>query len=443
MTKSLDFSISASSMLRFALPTIFAQVFMSVYSTIDGLFVSNLVGTDALSAVNIVMPALMVILAISAMLSAGARALVAAQLGGGNLQGARENFTLVIAFSFGCAFVLSLLGIVFMDPLLMFMGSDQALLSLCRAYALPLFILMPVAMLGMIFNTFFIVDGRPGIGGALSVLGGVVNITLDYVFIAVFGWGVTGAAIATGLGYSLAAAVGVVYFSRRRDEKIHMVRPVWHGRALLKMMGNGASEMVMMLSGSVITVVLNRLMMGLAGSDGVAAVSIIVYSISILSAAFMGYDYGVSPLASYNFGKRDHDRLKRYNRINLCMTAAFGVGIFLAAVLASEQLVGLFVRPDTNVFLLSVEGFGIVSFSFLFMGFNEYASSFFTALNDGKTSAIISFLRTFVLTLAALAVMPRLWGITGLWLAMPVAELASLAVSAYYLVAKRHVYHYA
>lgn len=443
MAKSLDMPITFRTMLRFAAPTIAAQLFMSIYSTVDGLFVANLVGTDALSAVNIVMPSLMVILAVASMVSAGGRAFVAAQLGAGKQQEARENFSLVIAVSFGAALALSLAGLVAMDPLLHVMGSDDTLLDLCRAYATPLFIIMPLAMLGMVFDTFFMVEGKPGIGGILSIAGGVLNIILDYLFIALFGWGVAGAAIATGIGYSVSAVVGLVYFAVRRNGNLCLVKPVWRPNALAKISGNGASEMVMMLAGSVSTVVMNNVMMGLAGSDGVAAISIIVYVMSILSAVYYGYDYGVSALASYNFGKDDHERLRRYHSINLRVTIIAGACILGASLIASQSLTGFFARPGTHVFDLAVQGFGICSFAFLVMGVNDYASSFFTALNDGRTSAIIAFMRTFVFTLAALIIMPALWGIVGLWFALPAAELASLAVSSYYLIAKRNVYHYA
>lgn len=443
MAKTLDIPISVSSMARFALPTIFAQVFMSIYSMVDGLFVSNLVSTNALGAVNIVSPILMVILAVGAMLSQGGRALVSAQLGAGRHREARENFSLLVVVAFTVSAFLSAVGLLFLDPLLSILGANEVLLQLCREYAIPILIIIPVAMLSFIASAFLIAEGRPGLGSVLTVVGGLINVALDYVFIALFQMGIVGAALATGIGYAVPALIGMVFFAANRKGNIFLVRPKMRIEALVKMSTNGISEMVMMLSGSVCTVVMNNVMIRLGGADGVAAISIIVYAISILSAIYYGYDYGVSPLASYNFGKHEHTRLKSYYRINMGITAVMGVVMLVVCVLATDVLVGIFARPGTPVYDLATTGLRIVALCFLFMGFNDFASSFFTALNDGKTSGIIAFARTFVISIICLIVLPVLWGLTGLWLAMPAAELISLAVSFYYLHTKKKVYHYA
>lgn len=430
-------------MARFALPTIFAQVFMSIYSMVDGLFVSNLVSTDALGAVNIVYPVMLVILAVGAMLSQGGRALVSAQLGAGRQQEARENFSLLVAVAFVASALLSVAGLVFLDPLLGILGANNELLQLCREYAIPLLIIIPFAMLSFITSAFLIAEGRPGLGSALTVLGGLINVALDYVFIALLHWGVAGAALATGIGYTVPALIGMVFFAANRKGHIFFVRPKMRFEALRKMSTNGISEMIMMLSGSVSTVVMNNVMIRLAGADGVAAISIILYAISILSAVYYGYDYGVSPLASYNFGKREYDRLKSYYRINMRITALMGAVMCVVCIGAADMLVGVFVRPGVPVYDLATTGLRIVAACFLFMGFNDFASSFFTALNDGKTSGIIAFMRTFVITIIFLLLFPALFGLMGLWFAMPAAELASLAVSFHYLYHKKKVYHYA
>lgn len=443
MEKSLDIPITASSMVRFALPTIGAQVFMSIYSMIDSLFVANLVGTDALSAVNIVMPALMIIMAISTMLGQGGRALVSAQLGAGETLVARQNFSLVTAVSFVSSAILAVLGLVFLNPLLGILGANDQVLQLCREYAVPLFTIIPLAMLGMVFDTFFIAEGRPGVGSGLSVAGGITNIVLDWLFIAVLDWGVAGAAWATGIGYSISAVGGLVYFAFHRTGHLFLVRPVFRGRALLKMSTNGASEMVMMLSGSVVNIVMNNIMIRLAGADGVAAIAVVVYAESLLTALYYGYDYGVSALASYNFGKGDTENLRAYFRINMRITILAGVVISVASFALAWPLTAIFARPDTNVFNMAVGGFRIVAISFLFMGVNDFASSFFTALNDGKSSGIIAFIRTFVLSLATLVVFSALWGVAGVWAALPAAEALSLIVSVGFLVRKRKVFNYA
>ena len=443
MNKTLDIPITFSSMTRFALPTIGAQVFMSIYSMVDSLFVSNLVGTDALSAVNIVSPLIMVIMAISTMLGQGGRALVSAQLGAGERLIARQNFSMLTAISFAGSAVIAIVSLIFLDPLLTMLGANSQVITLCKEYTIPVLIIIPLAMLGMVFDTFFIAEGRPKNGSALSIAGGVANIVLDWLFIAVFGWGVAGAAWATSIGYSVGAVGGFTYFFLHRTGNIFLVKPVFRGQTLLKICTNGVSEMIMMLSGSIVTIVLNNIMIRLAGADGVAAIAVIVYAESLLSALYYGYDYGVSSLASYNFGKGDTKNLQAYFRINIRVSIIAGIVITLASLALAWPLTAIFVRPDTHVFTMAVHGFRIVAVSFLFMGINDFASSFFTALNDGKTSGFIALVRTFILSLATLLVFSWLWGVEGLWFSLPAAEGLTLIISIGYFISKKKVFNYA
>lgn len=443
MAESLDIPITAKSMLKFAFPTIIAQVFMGIYGVADGLIVANFVDTDALSAVNIFLPLLMIVMAVATMLGTGGKALVAAQLGASEELTARQNFTAITIVAFVASAILAILGLIFLNPLLFVLGCNEQLLPLCQAYAVPVLIFIPLAILGMELSGFFIAEGKPELGSALLVIGGVINIVLDLLFIGLWGMGIAGAAWASVAGYCFGAIASIAFFVANKKGNIFFVRPVFRMQAIIKMCTNGISEMIMMCSGSIVTIVLNNIMIRLAGSDGVAAITIILYAESILATIYFGYNMGVSPLASFNFGKNDTDNLKAFFRINMIITVIACVGTFILAIIVAQPIIACFARPGTNVFELANSGFFIVALSFIFMGINDFASSFFTALNDGKTSGIISVMRTLVISLATLIIFPIFWGITGVWASMPAAEVLSLAISGYFLYTKRSVYHYA
>lgn len=443
MQNSYERKITARSLIRFALPTVIANIFFTVYSTVDGVFVSRFVGESALSAINIVYPFLMFGISVGTMLGTGGSALVAKLMGAGDERGARSVFSLILATGLAASVAISALGLAFMDPVLRFLGSDGEILSLCRDYATPIFVMLPSAMLGSLFQVFFITDGRPKLGMLFGICGGVVNIVLDYVFILRFGWGLLGASIATGLGYSLPAVTGIVYFVFLRRGSLYFVRPVPNGRALLQACSNGVSEMVTQMSGGVIIVMFNNIMMALEGVSGVAAITIILYAQMLLSSAFIGISFGVAPLISFNYGREDRERLRQIHRIVLRVIGVIGVMTFGIGLVAAKPLVGVFAPEGTRAFELADGGFFTFSFAFLLMGFNIYASSFFTALNNGKVSAILSFCRTLLFLSVCLAVLPRFLGVTGVWLAIPVAEILSAIVSFGYLKSMKVNYGYA
>lgn len=439
----LDFSISSRALLKYALPTILSSIFMNVYSLVDSLFVANLVGIDALSVVNIVGPALAVALAIGTMIATGGCALVSKQMGAGDLRGARENFSFFVIFSFCVSLVFCLAGLVFRRPLLHLMGADAALYPLCEAYAVPVFLIIPFAMIGMILQIFFVAAGAPELGFGLSLAGGVLNIALDYVLIRIADMGVAGAAVATGIGYSVQTVVGAAYFLFRRNGSLCFVRPKWNGAALLKACGNGMSEMVSMLAVSITMIAMNVILMDISGSDGVAAAAVVLSAQTILSAVYMGYLEGIAPVISYNHGAGRSDRLKVIFRAALKTIAVMSVLTFAAAFPAAEPLARVYASGSPHVMRLAVDGIRLFAAAFLLMGFNMFASSMFTALNDGVTSAILSFLRTLVFLRIPLLLLPRLWCVNGVWLSMPAAEALAILVSVWYFRAKRTVYHYA
>ena len=295
MDNTLNIKITSSSLMKYALPTILSNIFMNIYGLVDSLFVSNLIGTNALSAVNIVGPFLAIALAIGTMVATGGSALVAAQLGEGNEIKARQNFSFFILFSIAISATFSVVGIVLKEPLLYAMGADQNLYALCEAYAIPIMLIIPFAMVGILLQIFFVAAGNPGLGFGLSLAGGVLNIILDYVLIAVIPLGVAGAAWATGAGYVLQTVVGICYFTFRRKGSLYFVKPKFDGKALWKACSNGMSEMVGMLAVTITMIAMNVILMNLTGSDGVAASAIVLAVQSLLSALYMGVCTGDCP----------------------------------------------------------------------------------------------------------------------------------------------------
>lgn len=440
---SLRFAISGRSLLKYALPTILSGIFMNVYSLVDSLFVANLVSIEALSAVNIVGPALAIALAVGTMIATGGCALVSRQMGEGNDRRARENFSFFVVFAFGVSLAFCLLGLVLRQPVLHLMGADEALYPLCEAYAVPVFLIIPFAMIGMIFQIFFVAAGAPGLGFALSLMGGVLNIVLDYVLIAVADLGIAGAAIATGVGYCVQSVAGGAYFLLKRSGSLYLVRPRWNGPALLKACSNGMSEMVSMLAVSITMIAMNVILMDIAGSDGVAAAAVVLSAQTLLSAAYMGYLEGIAPVISYNHGAGEHAKLKQIFKAALWTIGVLSVLTFVLSFPAAPLLARIYASGSPRVMAMAVEGIHVFSAAFLLMGFNMFASSMFTAFNDGKTSALLSLLRTLVFLIIPLLVLPRFWGIDGVWLSLPVAEVLALAVSVYFFKTKKGVYHYA
>ncbi len=439
----LDFPITAGALLKYALPTILSSIFMNIYSMVDALFVANLIGMEALSAVNIVGPALAIALAIGTMIATGGCALVSKQMGAGDAVGARENFSFFVLFAFAVSLAFCLLGIALRDPLLYWMGADEALYPICEAYAVPVFVIIPFAMIGMILQIFFVAAGAPGLGFGLSIAGGVLNIGLDYVLIAAADMGVQGAALATGIGYCVQSVIGAAYFALKRDGSLCFVRPKWNGPALLKACSNGMSEMVSMLAVSITMIAMNVILMNLAGSDGVAAAAIVLSAQTILSAVYMGYMEGIAPVISYNYGAGADAKLRQIYRAALWTIAVMSALTFAAAFPLAKPLALIYSKDAPHVQAMAIAGIRVFAPAFLLMGFNMFASSMFTAFNDGKTSAIISLLRSLVFLIIPLLILPRIWGVDGVWASLPLAELLALAVSVYYFRTKKNVYHYA
>ncbi len=442
MEKGIDFPISVKNLLKFSLPVIFGVVFENIYGLVDSLFVANLIGVDALSAVNIVSPSLSITLAIAIMIATGGCAIVSSQMGEGKMELARRNFSFFTAIAFGISLAISLIGLIFKVPLLQLLGADEALYPLCEAYAIPIFIIVPFAMIGMMLQLFYTASGRPGLGFALSVTGGILNMVLDYVLIKVANMGIAGAAWATGIGYSIQSVAGMIYFFANRKGTLYFVKPKWNGKALLKACGNGMSEMVGSLAVSITMIAMNVILMKYSGPNGVAAGAIVLAAQMILSSLYMGYLQGISPVISFHYGAKNNDNLKKIFKAALYTIAGMSVITFALSFPLAHPLASFYAEGEENVMNMAIEGIHIFSFAFLLMGFNLFGSALFTALNDGITSAILSVFRTLIFLIIPLIILPIIWETKGVWIALPTAEALSIILTFVILKRKRNIYHY-
>lgn len=416
------------------MPTIFSSIFANLYSTVDGVFIARWVDTNALSATNIAIPLVYFSSGLGMMFGTGGNALVAKKIGENREEEARQDFSLLLLVAFLFCVVLTVVFLVFLDPLCRFLGSDDMLLPYCRQYMIPLLIGVPFTVFGMVFRMSFITVGKAGLGAALSVIGGVLNIVLDWLFISVFGWGLAGAAIATTIGYAFPSVVGTAWFFVNRKRVLHIVRPKWNPDTIIKSCINGSSEMVGILAYSVVTILFNRILMNIAGADGVASLTIIWYAQGLFSGLFYGYISGISSVISYNFGRRDKERLNKTFKLSLMIIGVTAVVVTVLSYMFGGYVVNFFAKGNKYIAAQSLHGFRIAAISFAVMAYNSFASGWFTALNDGKTSAILSFCRTFVFMILPVLILPNIFGIDGVWYSLAAGEFLSLIMTIYYFI---------
>ena len=430
------------SLLRFVAPTVVMLVFMSLYQMVDAVFVSKFVGENALSALNIVYPFPSIVIAVSIMLATGGSAIIARNMGEGKEKEAKENFSFIVLVGAVIGVAIATAGILFIEPLIYMLGATPSLYDYCYEYLFILVLSVPLSVFQMLFQSFFVTAGKPHLGLTLTVLGGVSNIVLDYVFIVLCGFGVSGAALATSIGYSIPGLFGLIYFAVSRKGTLYFVKPVFRWGVLFKCCINGSSEMVNNLAVAVTTFLFNVLMLKYAGEAGVAAITIVLYAQFLMTSAFMGFSSGIAPVVSFNYGSGNVRQLKKIFKISVWVIAVVSAEVFVIAETCSDVVIMVFTPAGSEVFGLTKYGFAIFSFSFLCTGMNIFASALFTAFSNGKISAILSFLRTFVFLTSCLLFLPLFWGVDGIWLAVPVAEVMALFVSVYYLVRFKKVYQY-
>lgn len=429
------------SLIKFAFPSMIMMIVMGLYTIIDSMFVSRFVGTNALSAINIVFPIISIVTALALMISTGGSAIIARKMGDGDGEGAKQDFTMLTIIGVIIGICVTILGLIFMEPMIYALGASDVLFDYCREYLTIMILFAPASILQMLFQMFFVTAGKPVLGMALTILAGIANTILDFIFIVPLGMGLTGAAVATGIGYLIPAVVGVGYFLRKKGT-LHFTKPKFRLAVLVESCFNGSSEMVGQLSTAVTTYLFNIMMMRTLGEDGVAAITIVLYAQFLMTALFLGFSMGVAPVISYNYGAENIDRLKRLFRTCIIFVVASSVVIYFVATGMASGITTIFSPKGTNVYNLAMDGFQLLPLSFLFAGFNIFASALFTALSNGKVSAVISFLRTFVFIVAGLLIMPYFFEVTGIWLAIPVAELLTLFMAAAFVYKGGKMYYY-
>ena len=432
---------NAASLLRFAFPTIVMMVFMGLYTIVDTIFVARFVSTDALSAINIVCPVINLTVGLGTMIAAGGSAVVSRKMGAGLEQEAKEDFTLLVLAAAGIGAAILICGTLWLNPILLALGASERLLPYCRDYLGLLLLFLPANVIQTVYANLFVTAGKPGLGFGLSVLAGLANILLDYVFIVLGGMEIRGAALGTGLGYLIPAAAGTVFFFRNRGA-LSFVKPRWRGALLTESCLNGSSEMVGQLAAALTTFLFNLTMMERLGEDGVAAVTIMIYSQFLLNTLFIGFSMGVAPVIGFHYGSGNRKQQRKILSICIRFLAAASLLIFALSISSGSLVVRMFTPDTSRVYEITAAGFPVFSVSFLFCGFNIFTSALFTALSNGKVSAVLSFLRTFGLLCGGILLLPRLFGITGVWMAVPMAEGIMFFVSLGCLIYYRERYHY-
>lgn len=442
MNIQLSDHFNTKRLLRFTLPSIAMMIFTSVYGVVDGFFVSNFVGKTPFAAVNFVMPLLMILGALGFMFGTGGGALIAKTLGEGDNKKARELFSFFVYAIIISGAAVAVISFVLLEPIVKLMGADASMLDSCVLYGRIILLALPFYMLQYGFQSFFIVAEKPQLGLVTTVISGVANMVLDALFMAVFEWGLAGAAAATAISQVIGGVIPLVYFIRPNDSLLQLGRCRFDARALVKASTNGSSELMSNISMSLVSMLYNMQLMRFAGEDGVAAYGVLMYVNLIFLAVFIGYSTGIAPVVGFHYGAANEEELKGLLRRSVWMIGVAAVAMFALAEGLARPLAAIFVGYDAELMAMTLHAFRIYSFSFFFAGFAIFGSSFFTALNDGLISALISFLRTLVFQVAAVLLFPLLWGLDGIWISIVAAELMAVAVTAWFLVRLRGKYRY-
>lgn len=431
-------------LLRFTLPSIGMMIFTSIYGVVDGFFVSNFTGKTAFTAVNLVWPPLMMLSTVGFMFGTGGSALIAKTLGERDRVKADRWFSLLVYLSFGLGVLFSILGILTIRPLARVLGAEGRVLEDAVTYARIILLALPLNVLQYLFQSFFVTAEKPQLGLAVTVCAGVTNMVLDAVLVTLLPqpYKLAGAAVATAVSQAVGGGIPVLYFFRKNDSLLRLGRTRFEWQPILRACANGSSEFMSNISMNLVGMLYNLQLIGYAGEDGVAAYGVMMYVSMIFAALFIGYSIGTAPVIGFHYGAQNHTELRSLRKKSLRLIGFFGILMVLSAEALASPLSRIFVGYDEGLMELTVSGFRIFALSFLPMGYAIFCSGFFTALNDGLTSAVISFLRTLVFQIAAVLLLPLLWGIDGIWASILVAEAMAVVLSALFLIAKRGKYRY-
>lgn len=431
-------------LLRFTLPTIGMMICTSIYSVVDGFFVSNFAGKTPFAAVNLIMPFLMILSTIGLMFGTGGSAIVAKTFGEGDREKGNKYFSLFICTAGFLGVLFAVSGIVFLRPIAVLLGAESDMLENAVLYGRIILLALPFNTFQFLFQSFFVTAEKPKMGLMVTVMSGLTNMVLDAVLVISLPqeYKLAGAAMATALSQVVGGIVPLIYFGRENNSILRIGKTTFNGKAILKAAINGSSEFMSNISMSLVSMLYNIQLLKYAGEDGVAAYGVMMYVSMIFSAAFLGYSIGIAPVIGYHDGAKNYSELKGLLKKSLIIVGCFGISMVISAELLAIPLAKIFVGYDAGLMNLTVSGFRIFALSFIFMGFAIYSSGFFTALNDGITSAIISFLRTLVFQAAAVIILPKFLEIDGIWISIVVAEIMAVIFSALFLIVKRKKYYY-
>ncbi len=442
MNIQLSEHFTYNKLFRFTFPSIIMMIFTSIYGVVDGFFVSNLVGKTEFTAINMIYPVIMILGAIGFMFGTGGSALIAKTMGEGKEQKAKEQFSLFVYVSFVGAVVIAVLGVVFLRPIASLLGAQGGLLDNCVVYGRILILALPAYVLQYEFQSFFITAEKPQLGLWVTIAAGVTNMVLDGLFMGPFGWGIAGAAVATALSLCVGGMVPLLYFVRKNRSRLQLIRTRMDGGALVRACFNGSSELMSNIAMSLISILYNVQLLRYAGEDGVAAYGVLMYVSMIFLAIFIGYSIGTAPVISFHYGAGNQKELKSLlKKSTIIIVIASFVMVVLSLVLATP-LSYIFVGYDKTLLELTKHAFFVFSFMFLFAGINIFSSSFFTALNNGVISALLSFLRTLVFQVTAVFLLPLFFGMDGIWGSIVIAELLAGVMALVFLLTQRKRYHY-
>lgn len=429
-------------LLHFCLPSIVMMIFTSIYGVVDGLFVSNFVGKIPFAAINLVMPFIMILGGFGFMIGTGGSALIAKTLGEGRHELANRYFSMLIIMTVILGLILTTIGIVFAHRVSILLGATDVMLDDCVIYLRTVLLFISPFMLQNVFQSFFVTAEKPHLGLYVVIAAGVTNMVLDFLFVGILGFGLAGAALATVCGEFIGGLFPIFYFTRKNSSLLRLGKTHWNGHVLLQTCINGSSELMTNLSSSIMNSLYNIQLMKFAGENGVAAYGTMMYINFIFLAIFFGYSIGSAPVISYHYGAGNQDELKNLFRKSLCLIGTWGIMLALLSQLLAAPLSKLFVGYDAELFAMTEHGFRIYCLAYLINGFNIFGSSFFTALNNGVISAVISFLRTLVFQIIMILLLPTLLGINGIWSAVGIAELMTLCVTITFFIKQRKKYHY-
>lgn len=441
MNNSIAKEFNLKSLIKFSIPTIVMMLFMALYTIVDGVFVSRIVGINGLSAINIIEPLLNLFFGVGIMFGTGGSAIIGKKIGEKKDAEANGDLSLIVLAVFCISIVMGILSLLFLDNIIYFLGANNVLFEYCFDYLKIYLLFVPFLMFQLVFSSLFVTAGKPTLGLFFTILAGISNIFLDYLFMVPMDMGISGAALGTIIGYSIPSCAGLIFFIVNK-KGLHFSAIDRNPSVLINCMTNGASEMVGHISMCITNWMFNVSLMKLIGEQGVAAISLLLYAQFLFNSMYMGFSSGVAPVISYNYGSNNDTQLQVVFKNSLKIIAVSTVSIFLLSLVFAKDVVTIFIPVTHEAHSLALRAYLLFSVTFLFSGFNIFASSMFTALSNGKISALISFMRTFVFIAGAILILPLFMGTDGLWIAIPTAEILALVISFVCIVKQKDKYNY-